>query len=615
MTINIYKYLYRIRMPITLDNSNIEIQYSTGSNYIIETVKSDLYVRGTTSGNLSSEPTVSPNIRTDIVIETFTYTTGTTQTSYTKTFSQNTICDILIVAGGGGGGQQNSGGGGAGGLVLVQNINMIGSYTINVGNGGAGGPIQQNGLNGNNSSITKSDNSVIITAIGGGGGGAMGNNGNNGGSGGGGSWYQGAQGSQTQKSRTHTGISAPIILDQFGENGGHGGGGVASYPGGGGGGAGSVGSTSATDEYGSHGGRGIDSVGSFIFKDMFNSSIGDNGWFSGGGGSGGGLGNGSGNGGLGLFGGGGTGFINTKTAINNGINGTGGGGGSARNPSSTTGGAGGSGIVIIRYRSLAAAPTSVNMFKTLNFNYYPTLSPTIFTLNFPTKTIANINNGCDKLFEGYYTITLGNTLSTIVPAQGQNFQDTDYYSTTISIRYHTLNPVLDPIGAQWTYSSSNTNVYHMGSVGIGTTNPSYTLDVRGNIFSSTGGFTQSGLTTWSIASDRRIKENIVKASYEKCLENVKNIELYNFNFKDNYVITNDRHQLGFIAQEVQQVHPKAVEVGRTMKNNGGIEDILTLNITQIEYTLYGAVKELIDNIDVIENEVEEIDTIFNITTQ
>ena len=187
--------------------------------------------------------------------------------------------------------------------------------------------------------------------------------------------------------------------------------------------------------------------------------------------------------------------------------------------------------------------------------------------------------------------------------------------SSLSLRYNLLNPILDPIGAQWTYSSNNTNVYHMGSVGIGTTSPEYHLDVRGNIFSSTGGFTQSGLTTWSITSDRRIKENIVKASYEKCLENIKNIELYNFNFKDNYVSTNDRHQLGFIAQEVQQVYPKAVEVGRTMKNNGGIEDILTLNITQIEYTLYGAVKELIDNIDVIENEVEEIDTIFNITTQ
>ena len=178
--------------------------------------------------------------------------------------------------------------------------------------------------------------------------------------------------------------------------------------------------------------------------------------------------------------------------------------------------------------------------------------------------------------------------------------------SSLSLRYNLLNPILDPIGAQWTYSSSNTNVYHMGSVGIGTTSPEYHLDVRGNIFSSTGGFTQSGLTTWSIASDRRIKENIVKASYEKCLENIKNIELYNFNFKDNYVSTNDRHQLGFIAQEVQQVYPKAVEVGKMMKNNGGTEDILTLNTTQIKYTLYGAVKKLIEKVDNIESKINKL---------
>ena len=178
--------------------------------------------------------------------------------------------------------------------------------------------------------------------------------------------------------------------------------------------------------------------------------------------------------------------------------------------------------------------------------------------------------------------------------------------SSLSLRYNLLNPILDPIGAQWTYSSNNTNVYHMGSVGIGTTSPEYHLDVRGNIFSSTGGFTQSGLTTWSIASDRRIKENIVKASYEKCLENIKNIELYNFNFKDNYVSTNDRHQLGFIAQEVQQVYPKAVEVGKMMKNNGGTEDILTLNTTQIKYTLYGAVKKLIEKVDNIESKINKL---------
>jgi hypothetical protein len=147
----------------------------------------------------------------------------------------------------------------------------------------------------------------------------------------------------------------------------------------------------------------------------------------------------------------------------------------------------------------------------------------------------------------------------------------------------------------------------MGSVGIGTTNPEYSLDVRGFIFASGGGYTQTGSENWVVQSDRRIKENIVKASYEKCLDNVKKIELYNFNFKDNCVNTNDKNQLGFIAQEVQEVYPKAVEVGRmTLDNNQGINDLLTLNTTQIKYTLYGAVKNLIERVENIESRVEQI---------
>jgi hypothetical protein len=147
----------------------------------------------------------------------------------------------------------------------------------------------------------------------------------------------------------------------------------------------------------------------------------------------------------------------------------------------------------------------------------------------------------------------------------------------------------------------------MGNVGIGTTSPEYSLDVRGFIFASGGGYTQTGSENWVVQSDRRIKENIVKASYEKCLDNVKKIELYNFNFKDNCVNTNDKNQLGFIAQEVQEVYPKAVEVGRmTLDNNQGINDLLTLNTTQIKYTLYGAVKKLIERVENIESRVEQI---------
>jgi hypothetical protein len=251
-------------------------------------------------------------------------------------------------------------------------------------------------------------------------------------------------------------------------------------------------------------------------------------------------------------------------------------------------------------------------FSTMSANFifdFKNSQTQTYTLNFPVPTIADINNNSNIVLRGAYDISLSITNSSIIPKTGQYIIPPTTFSTSnISIRYNLLNPTLDPVGAQWTYNSSNTNVYHMGNVGIGTKSPEYHLDVRGSIYSSLGGYTQTGLTTWSIASDRRIKENIVKASYEKCLDNVKNIELYNFNFKDNCVNTNDKHQLGFIAQEVQQIYPKAVEVSKMILNtNETIDDLLSLNTTQIDYTLYGAVKNLIEKIEDIDNELGNIE--------
>jgi hypothetical protein len=123
------------------------------------------------------------------------------------------------------------------------------------------------------------------------------------------------------------------------------------------------------------------------------------------------------------------------------------------------------------------------------------------------------------------------------------------------------------------------------------------------MFVSSTAYTGSGQTTWTTVSDRRIKENIVKASYEKCLDNVKNIELYRFNFKNDVVNTNDMNQLGFIAQEVQNVYPKAVEVNMIQDKTGEIPDLLSLNTTQIKYTLYGAVKHLLEKIEILEKKL------------
>jgi len=261
------------------------------------------------------------------------------------------------------------------------------------------------------------------------------------------------------------------------------------------------------------------------------------------------------------------------------------------------------GIESVQYTPITNANT-----KTLIIPRYNRLNNTLlnsYNITFPVWTVADINNNSNLLLQGEYGINLINSTSNYLePKSAQSIPSTgsSINSSTVSIRYSLINPIKTAQGAQWTYNSLNTSVYHMGNVGIGTTNPGYQLDVRGNIYSSTGGLTQSGLTTWTVLSDRRIKENIVKASYEKCLDNVKNIELYNFNFKDNCVNTNDKHQLGFIAQEVREVYPKAINV----ITNEKIEELLTLNTTQIKYTLYGAVRSLIEKVERIEERVDKL---------
>jgi alpha-tubulin suppressor-like RCC1 family protein len=238
-----------------------------------------------------------------------------------------------------------------------------------------------------------------------------------------------------------------------------------------------------------------------------------------------------------------------------------------------------------------------------------------YNLSFPVLTfVNNIATNSNIILQGDYTVNIVSRSSALlVPNGGQtnvlNSSQTLALqeSSNIALNYHLLNPLKDPKGAQWTYSSANTNVYHLGNVGIGTKIPNYPLHVTGDMFVSSTAYTGSGQTSWTTVSDRRIKDNIVKASYEKCFDNVKNIELYRFNFKDNAVNTNDTNQLGFIAQEVQSIYPKAVEVNKINDKNGEIPDLLSLNTTQIKYTLYGAFKHLIKKVEILEEKLKEVD--------
>ena len=321
--VNTTSQILYVNLPVGVVGTEIVIQDYAGifaTNKVILNANGSEKIQGSTI-----EGQITTNNATAVLIYQDA-TKGWTSQDVTLV-PQNPEVSYLVVAGGGGGGSSYAGGGGAGGLRTSWpggsggggasesevTLTLATNYVVTVGAGGSSG----SGVRGGDGS-----NSVFstITSIGGGGGAS--NNSqtaSNGGSGGGNS--ESPSGTQTPAQGTAS----------QGYNGGvgfYGSGSVAS--GGGGGGAGSLGVNAASGIPG-NGGNGL-SVG------ITGSSIAYAGGGGGAGNAGGGNG-GSGIGGNGATGTGGGGSVNT---------GSGGGAGQTG-----SGGNGASGIVILRYLSVA----------------------------------------------------------------------------------------------------------------------------------------------------------------------------------------------------------------------------------------------------------------------
>jgi hypothetical protein len=133
----------------------------------------------------------------------------------------------------------------------------------------------------------------------------------------------------------------------------------------------------------------------------------------------------------------------------------------------------------------------------------------------------------------------------------------------------------------------------------------------------------TGTASWNTGSDRRIKENIERASYDKCYENINKLELNRFNYVSGFnTVNRDKTQLGFIAQEVNDIFPKAISSQEYYTNELCIPDLLSIDITQINYSLYGAVKKLIKinenyetKMETFDRRLKTIETALNIVTE
>lgn len=139
------------------------------------------------------------------------------------------------------------------------------------------------------------------------------------------------------------------------------------------------------------------------------------------------------------------------------------------------------------------------------------------------------------------------------------------------------------------------NTIASGSIDIGRgDNLSLTSPALFNVFSDSAA--KPATSTWTTVSDERLKENIVSADLDLCLNNIKNIPLKYYKWKDEYITnsqSSDRHKLGWIAQDVEAVYPKAV--GK--QSMFGIEDCRTLDTDQLIASLYGAIKLLTKRVE------------------
>jgi hypothetical protein len=169
---------------------------------------------------------------------------------------------------------------------------------------------------------------------------------------------------------------------------------------------------------------------------------------------------------------------------------------------------------------------------------------------------------------------------------------------------------------------------YRGYVGIGTTNPAYRLEL------STDSAAKPTTSTWTISSDIRLKENIETADLDRCYDIVNQLPLKRYRWKDDIYGSNqikDRSKLGWIAQDVESIFPKAVGItpfkynryntttkpvldldGSNIYDENGnivyetikeiiseetIEDCKDLNVDQIYAVMYGTIKKLINMVE------------------
>jgi hypothetical protein len=136
--------------------------------------------------------------------------------------------------------------------------------------------------------------------------------------------------------------------------------------------------------------------------------------------------------------------------------------------------------------------------------------------------------------------------------------------------------------AKWTGPTSlgNSIIYDNGNIGIGTTSPSYKLDVSGDVRAS----------AFYYSSDINLKTNI--KPLENSLAKILQLQGFSFNWKEN-----QEPSIGLLAQEVEKVFPELVS---------GKDGSKTVDYGKLVPVLIEAIKEQQREIEKLKLEIESL---------
>ena len=115
--------------------------------------------------------------------------------------------------------------------------------------------------------------------------------------------------------------------------------------------------------------------------------------------------------------------------------------------------------------------------------------------------------------------------------------------------------------------------------------------------------------SWTITSDIRLKRDIEIADYNLCYENIKQLELKNYKWKDDYVKINNvklNDKIGWIADDVEKILPNAIHInkGEKYKSMGINNDLKTIDTDALYANMYGALKKLIEKHENLINKIQ-----------